>query len=108
MREEVRRSQKKKYRCRKERVNAAEVWGQPPPEIANRGHSVPSAFHGNAKVTRAFLAAQPIMQDQWDDVRDLDICGFLARDYWHPNLVDYADPRLLQAKASKYNEDNPS
>ena len=88
--------------------NAAEVWGQPPSEIANRGHSVPSAFHGSAKVTRAFLAAQPIMQDQWDDVRDLDICGFLARDYWHPNLVDYADPRLLQAKASKYNEDNPS
>ena len=88
--------------------NAAEVWGQPPSEIANRGHSVPSAFHGSAKVTRAFLAAQPIMQDQWDDVRDLDICGFLARDYWHPNLVDYADPRLLQAKAFKYNEDNPS
>ena len=45
--------------------DAAQVWGQPPPDIANRGHSVPSAFHGNAKVTRAFLAAQPIFCVTW-------------------------------------------
>ena len=54
------------------------------------------------------MAAQPILQDTCDDVNELDLRGFLTRDYWHPNLVDTADPRLLEAKASKYNEDNPS
>ena len=39
---------------------------------------------------------------------DVDLCGFLTRDYWHPNMVDVADHCLLQAKASKYNDDNPS
>ena len=39
---------------------------------------------------------------------DHDLCGLLTRDYWHPNLVDTDDPRLLQAKASKYNGDSPS
>ena len=40
-------------------------------------------------------------------MNDNDLCDFLARDYWHPNLVEYADHHLLQAKAPKYNEDNP-
>ena len=87
---------------------AARIWGQPPAAIANLGRSVPSEFHGGSKLTKAYIAAQPILQDTWADVDDLDLRGFLTRDYWHPNLVDTADPRLLQAKASKYNEDNPS
>ena len=88
--------------------NAARLWGQPPPGVANLGHSVPSAFHGTGKLTKEFVAAQPILQDTWADVDKLDLCGFLTRDFWHPNLVDYADPRLLQAKVSKYNDDNPN
>ena len=87
--------------------SAAHLWGQPPAAIANLGHSPPSAYHPKTKVTKASIAAQPIMLDSWDDVRHNDLRGFLTRDYWHPNLVDSADPRLLQAKASKYDADNP-
>ena len=87
---------------------AARIWGQPPAAIANLGLSVPSEFHDGSRLTKAYIAAQPILQETWADVDDLDLRGFLTRDYWHPNLVDTVDPRLLQAKASKYNEDNPS
>ena len=87
---------------------AARIWGQPPAPIANLGHSVPSEFHSGTKLTKAYVAAQPILQDTWANVKDIELEGFLTRDYWHPNLVDTADPRLLQAKTSKYNEDNPS
>ena len=52
------------------------------------------------------MSAQSILQDTWDNVDDADLCGFRTRDYWHSNLVEAADPRLLQAKASKYNDDN--
>ena len=54
------------------------------------------------------MAAQSILQDTCDDVGDGDLCGFLTRDYWHPNLVEDADPCLTQAKASKDNDDNPN
>ena len=88
---------------------AARIWGQPPATIANLGQSsIPSQFHGNSKLTKAYIAAQPIFQDTWDDVDDIELKGFLTQDYWHPNLLDTVDPHLLQAKASKYNDDNPS
>ena len=88
---------------------AARIWGQPPAAIANlRKLSVPSQFHSTSKVTKAYIAAQTVFQDAWDDVSDVELRGFLTRDYWHPNLVETADPRLLQAKASKYNDDNPN
>ena len=82
----------------------------PTAPIANLGlgHSVPSKFHGENKLTKAYIAAQPIFQDAWVDVSDIELKGFLTRDYWHPNLVDIANPCLLQTKASKYNKDNPS
>ena len=87
---------------------SARIWGQPPAVIANLGQSsVPSQFHGNSKVTKAYIAAQTILQDTWDDSGDLGLRGFLTRDYWHPSLVETMDPRLLQAKASKYNDNNP-
>ena len=57
---------------------AARIWGQPPALIANLGHSVPSKFHGENKLTKAYVAAQPIFKDQWDDVNELDFCGFLT------------------------------
>ena len=41
---------------------AARIWGQPPALIANLGHSVPSEFHGENKLTRAYVAAQPIFK----------------------------------------------
>ena len=78
----------------------ARIWGQPPAAVSNLG-SLPSQFHGNTKLTKDYVAAQPILQDTWEDVDELDLQSFLTRDYWHPNLVDTADPRLLEAKASK-------
>jgi len=88
---------------------SARIWGQPPAVIDNLGQSsVPSQFHGNSKVTKAYIAAQTILQDTWDDSGDLGLRGFLTIYYWRPSLVKTTDPRLLQAKAFKYNNDNPN
>ena len=38
----------------------------------------------------------------------MQTCKPFSQEYWHPNLVELADARVLQAKASKYNDDNPS
>ena len=39
---------------------AARIWGQPPAAIANLGQSsIPSQFHGNSKLTKAYIAAWP-------------------------------------------------
>ena len=88
--------------------NSARIWGQPPASIANLGHSVPSEYLGQTKVTKASLAMQPILQDLWEDTGCRDLSAFITRDHWHPSLVDLADPRILQAKVSKYDADNPS
>ncbi len=47
--------------------NSARIWGQPPASIENLAHSVPSDYPGQTKVTKASLAMQPILQDQWED-----------------------------------------
>ena len=67
------------------------IWGQPPAAIDNLGHSVSSGCHPTAKLTRAFLACQPIVQDLWQDTGVIGHYGFLARDYLHQNLFDIAD-----------------
>ena len=86
--------------------SAAQLWGQPPAHVANLGHAVPSKYHSTQKITKAHIAAQTILQDLWTNVdKDVDLQAFITRDYWHPNLVDLVDPRILEAKASKYNED---
>ncbi len=54
------------------------------------------------------LAMQPILQDLWEDTDCHDLSGLITRDHWHPSLVDLVNPRVLQAKASKYDADNPS
>jgi hypothetical protein len=88
---------------------ASHKWGQPPAQVANLGHSVPSKFHPTQKLTKEYFTARAIFQDIWKDCeQDANLQAFLTRDYWHPNLVELADAQVLQAKASKYNEDNPS
>ena len=57
---------------------------------------------------KAFIADQPILQDTWNDIDGAGLCNFSRRDPWDSNLVDSFDPRVLSAKASKYNEDNPT
>ena len=57
---------------------------------------------------KAFLAELPILQDPWDDTHQSYLSDFSHRDPWDPTLIDTFDPRILSAKASKYNEDNPS
>ena len=52
---------------------AARVWGQPPAAVANLGHSVPSEYHLSTRLTKAFIASQPILQDVWEDVDDDDL-----------------------------------
>ncbi|KAL7555000.1 hypothetical protein ACHAWF_018958 [Thalassiosira exigua] len=86
----------------------ARLWGQPPAAVANLGHSPPSGYHPKTKLTKAFVAALPILEDLWFPEDTTHLGAFLTRDYWHSSLVELADPRLLQAKISKYNEDNPS
>ena len=51
---------------------------------------------------------QTILQDLSEDTGCHDLSAFLARDHWHPSLVELTDPRILQSKASKYDVDNPS
>ncbi len=70
----------------------------------NRGHSVPSDQHDQMKVAKTSISMQPILQDLNTECHDLS--AFLTRDHWHPSLVELTDPRILQAKASKYDADN--
>jgi hypothetical protein len=50
------------------------MWGQPPAAIASLGpSSTPSQFHGNSKLTKASIPDQPILQDTWADVDDLEL-----------------------------------
>ena len=51
---------------------------------------------------------QPLLKDLWEDTGCKELSAFITREYWHPNLVELADPCVLQAKASKYDADNPS
>ena len=88
--------------------STARVWGQPPAAIANLGHSVPSEFHPNSRLKKGDLAVLSIMKDPWDDVDRLDLSAFLVRDPYESHLIESSDPRLLQAKTSKYDADNPS
>ena len=87
--------------------SAAYFWRQPPAAITNLGHLPPSAYHPGTKATKASIAAHPILLDWSNDVGLNDSCSFVTSDYWQPNLVDYVNPHLLQAKASKYDADNP-
>ena len=53
---------------------ASRMWGQPPAAIASLGpSSTPSQFHGNSKLTKASIPDQPILQDTWADVDDLEL-----------------------------------
>ena len=45
---------------------------QPPAAISNLG-SLPSQLHGNTKLIRAYVVAQPILQDTWDSMNDLEL-----------------------------------
>ena len=36
------------------------------------------------------------------------LSNFISRNPWDPSLVEDFDPRVLAARASKYNKDNPS
>jgi hypothetical protein len=86
-------------------------WGiQPslPPIVANRGRA-PDDYHPTSRVSKAYLAQSTILQDSWEDAHPFFAYPtYIARDAWDPDLVDELDPRILAAKASKYNEDNPS
>ena len=88
-------------------LNAACLWGQTPASVAG-SKSVPSGYHEDCKVRKSFIAELPILQDTWDDVDQAYLVDFSWRYPWDPTLVDTFDPRILSAKASKYNEDNPS
>jgi len=88
-------------------INSARRWGQAPASVAGSS-SVPSGYHEGTKVRKAFIVDQPILQDTWDDVDGKCFCNFSRRDPWDSNLIDLFDPRVLSAKASKYNNDNPS
>ena len=85
-------------------------WGvQPslPPLVANRGRS-PQEYHPTSRISKAFLAQSTILQDSWKDAHPFHaFSAYITRDAWDPDLVDEIDPRILAAKASKYNEDNP-
>ena len=88
--------------------SASREWAQVPAAIGNLGHSAPSRYQAPQRVRKGYLVSLPILQNLWHNDDDHDLRGFIARDYWEPCLVDTCDPRVLQAKASKYNEDNPS
>ena len=75
---------------------ASHKWGQPPAQVANLGHSVPSKFHPTQKLTKEYFTARAIFQDMWKDCeQDANLQAFLTRDYWHPNLVELSDARVL-------------
>jgi hypothetical protein len=72
-------------------------------------------YHPQQKLLQHFLAKCYLLQDSWfDDPTCLSVMSEqLILDTWESNAYyfnDVPDPRLLaaQAKASKYNEDNPS
>ena len=49
------------------------------------------------------------MQDTWDSSQAFHaLSAQIERDVFDPELLEFCDPRLLAAKVSKYNEDNPS
>ena len=80
----------------------------PVASVGNRG-STPSAYHAAQKVSKAYLADRPVHQDRWDFVNSsCDWSAYVTCDSWDPSLIDEFDYRVLAARASKYNEDNPS
>ena len=88
-------------------LNTARLWGQTFASLAG-SKSVPSGYHEDCKVQKSFIAELPILQDTWNDIDQAYLVDFLYRDPWDPNLIDTFDPRILSAKASKYNKDNQS
>ena len=80
-------------------------WGDPAAAVGNRGKS-PDAYHSSQKLSKVYLANCPLHQDQWQNVHSLS--NFISRDPWDPSIVEDFDPRVMAARASKYNKDNPS
>lgn len=77
--------------------------------VANRGGNSPRAFHSHQKLTKGYLADRPLHRDRWNEASCDTSCNALfLRDPFDHNLVHDFDPRVLAARASKYNDDNPS
>ncbi|EJK54151.1 hypothetical protein THAOC_26287 [Thalassiosira oceanica] len=91
-------------------VDDARRWGQPPPSIAARPGPVRSTLQPPGKWRRALLETLPILKDAWSDVGSdfRALHQHIVRDPFDSRLVESFDPRVLAARSSKYNEDNPS
>jgi len=91
-------------------VSDARLWGQPPPAIARQRLSVRSQLQPPRRWGRALLSTLPILKDAWADVGSdfLALHQHIDRDPFDSRLAESFDPRVLAARSSKYNEDNPS
>ncbi|EJK75839.1 hypothetical protein THAOC_02428 [Thalassiosira oceanica] len=91
-------------------VDDARRWGQPPPHIAARSVPVRSTLRPPGKWRRALMETLPILKDAWSDVGSdfRALHQHIVRDPFDSRLVESFDPRVLAARSSKYNEDNPS
>mmetsp|Transcript_30431 Transcript_30431/g.69423 ORF Transcript_30431/g.69423 Transcript_30431/m.69423 type:complete len:1695 (-) Transcript_30431:406-5490(-) len=89
---------------------SAREWGQVPPRLSRHPAQARPALEYPKRRLRAFLTSLPILQDCWSDVGAdfLALHQYIDRDPFDSNLVESFDPRVLAARASKYNEDNPS
>ena len=82
--------------------------------VANRGGKgqrgvSPSSLHPNHKLTKGYLADRPLHQNNLDDAGINMTCDALyIRDPFDSNLIQEFDPRVLAARATKYNADNPN
>ena len=88
----------------------AREWGQVPPRLSRHLPTNRLQLQSPKRRLRAFLTSLPILQDCWSDVGDdfLALHQHIDRDPFDSRLVESFDPRVLSARASKYNEDNPS
>ena len=86
---------------------SASKWGQPAAFVANRGCSA-SSYHPTRRITKAFLAAIPLLCDSWADVRLPSPATYINHDPWNVSMVQSMEPFALAARASKYNEDSPN
>ncbi len=94
-------------------ANIINNWEHPVAAVANRGRV--TEYHPQQKLLYNFLAECYLLQDSWfhDPTCLAMMSEHLILDTWEWDAYyfnDVPDSRLLaaQAKASKYNEDNPS
>ena len=89
-------------------LSTAIEWGQPSAFVANRGQAA-IHHHPTQHVSKSFLANMAILSDDWSDpVQPSDFAMCLTYDTMDPALLSDITPHALAARASKYNDDNPS